>query len=207
MAEPTESETFWEDRYRDASPETSGRPSTVLVRYAEARTPGRALELGCGKGDDAVWLASRGWTVTAVDVSATVLGYARANAERAGVADRITFERHDLSRSFPRGEFDMVCAMFLESPVEFGRADALRKAASALAPGGLFLVATHGSAPPWRSGNPDHVFATADEVLAGIAMDMSGWNRIQVGPVTRQATGPDGQTADVIDHLVVLERR
>lgn len=207
MTAPSESEAFWEDRYSDASAETSGRPSTVLVRYAEARKPGRALELGCGKGDDAVWLARRGWTVTAVDVSATVLGIARANAERAGVAGRITFARHDLSQSFPEGEFDMVCAMFLESPVEFGRANALRRAASAILPGGLLLVATHGSAPPWRSGNPDHVFVTADEVLAGIALDLSGWNTIQVGPVTRQSTGPEGQTADVIDHLVILERR
>ena len=207
MTAPSESETFWEERYRDASPETSGRPSAVLVRYAEARTPGRALELGCGKGDDAVWLAGRGWTVTAVDVSATVLGLARANAERAGVADRIAFARHDLSQSFPQGEFDMVYAMFLESPVEFGRANALRHAASAVMPGGLLLVATHGSQPPWRSGNPDRVFSTADEILAGMALDMSGWNAVQVGPLTRQATGPEGQTADVIDQLVVLERR
>ena len=207
MTAPSESETFWEERYRDASPETSGRPSAVLVRYAEARTPGRALELGCGKGDDAVWLAGRGWTVTAVDVSATVLGLARANAERAGVADRIAFARHDLSQSFPQGEFDMVYAMFLESPVEFGRANALRQAASAVVSGGLLLVATHGSQPPWRSGNPDRVFSTADEILAGMALDMSGWNAVQVGPLTRQATGPEGQTADVIDQLVVLERR
>lgn len=207
MTSPSESETFWEDRYGDASPETSGRPSAVLVRYAEARTPGRALELGCGKGDDAVWLAGRGWTVTAVDVSATVLGLARTNAERAGVADRIAFARHDLSQSFPQGEFDMAYAMFLESPVEFGRANALRQAASAVVPGGLLLVATHGSQPPWRSGNPDRVFSTADEILAGMALDMSGWNAVQVGPLTRQATGPEGQTADVIDQLVVLERR
>ena len=207
MTAPSESETFWEDLYRDASSETSGRPSTVLVRYAEARTPGRALELGCGKGDDAVWLAGRGWTVTAVDVSATVLGFARANAERAGVADRVTFARHDLSQTFPQGEFDLVYAMFLESPVEFGRENALRQAASALVPGGLLLVATHGSALPWRSGNPDHVFSTADEVLAGMAMDMSGWTTVQVGPLTRQATGPEGQTAEVIDNLIVLERR
>ena len=48
MTARSESEIFWEDRYRDASPETSGRPSAVLVRYAEARTPGRALELGVG---------------------------------------------------------------------------------------------------------------------------------------------------------------
>ena len=207
MTAPSESETFWEDRYRDASPETSGRPSAVLVRYAEARTPGRALELGCGKGDDAVWLAGCGWTVTAVDVSATVLGLARANAERAGVADRIAFARHDLSQSFPQGEFEMVYAMFLESPVEFGRANALRQAASAVVPGGLLLVATHGSLPPWRSGNPDRAFSKADEILAGMALDMSGWNAVQVGPLTRQATGPEGQTADVIDQLVVLERR
>src|SRR5690606_25807973 len=106
-------EQFWEARYRAASLQTSGRPGTALRRFAEPLTPGHALELGCGKGDDAVWLARQGWSVTAVEISRTALDYVAANAERAGVSDRITLEQHDLSRSFPEGQFDLVTASFL----------------------------------------------------------------------------------------------
>ena len=62
-------------------------------------------------------------------MSATALEHARRSAERAGVADRTAFERHDLSRSLPEGPFDLVTAMFLHSPVELVRAEVLRRAA------------------------------------------------------------------------------
>lgn len=91
--------TFWEEIYEKASSQTSGRPSAILERFAKDRPVGHALELGCGKGDDAVWLARQGWTVTAVDISETALGYARANAERHDVENKITFAAHDLTKA------------------------------------------------------------------------------------------------------------
>ena len=207
MTELSPSETFWENHYQASSPATSGRPSAVLTRFVSGRPPRRALDLGCAKGDDAVWLARQGWRVTAVDVSATALDYARRNAEVAGVADRMTLAKHDLAQTFPAGTFELVSAVFLQSPVDFQRAEVLRRAAAAVADDGLLIIATHGSRPPWSWADPDTVFPTAQEVLADLELDMNHWTPVFVGPSTRQATGPDGQTAAVTDVLLILENR
>ncbi|MEM7709843.1 MAG: class I SAM-dependent methyltransferase, partial [Pseudomonadota bacterium] len=122
---------FWERHYQGMTGSTSGQPSAALVRFAGGRDPGRALDLGCARGDDVVWLARQGWYATGVDVSDTALSRARGAADRAGVADRAAFERHDLSESFPVGRFDLVTALFLHSPAAFPRAAVLRRAAAA----------------------------------------------------------------------------
>src|SRR5918994_5866470 len=88
-----EAERFWEDHYRRRERVWSGRPNPVLVDVAGSLRPGRALDLGCGEGGDAIWLARHGWRVRAVDVSATALDRAAAEAATAGVAGRIDFHR------------------------------------------------------------------------------------------------------------------
>src|SRR3954468_20682622 len=98
-----ETARFWDQRYAEREQIWSGRVNPVLASVAAELPPGRALDLGCGEGGDAVWLADHGWAVTAVDISSTALDRARRAAEGAGVGDRITFERHDLAESFPAG--------------------------------------------------------------------------------------------------------
>ena len=98
-----EAERFWEDHYRRRGRVWSGRPNPVLVDVVGSLRPGTALDLGCGEGGDAIWLARQGWRVTAVDVSATALDRAAADAATAGVADRIDFRQHD--QAFERGLF------------------------------------------------------------------------------------------------------
>ena len=199
-------EEFWETHYKSVSPESSGRPSSVLVEFVEDRRAGNALELGCAKGDDAVWLARQGWRVTATDVSKTALGYAEANARKAGMVDRITFAKHDLGRSFPGGAFDLVSALFLPGSDDFPRIPVLRRAAEAVHRGGLLLVASHGSVAPWSWADRDTVFPTAEEIFRDIDLDMKDWKRVFIGNSVRQATGPDGQKAEVTDEHLVLER-
>ena len=139
---------FWETHYATKRTGSSGTPGKLLVRFSEKLKPGRALDLGCAHGDDALWLARRGWRVTGVDVSETVIGRATARAGAIGVADRTCFERHDLSWTFPTGEFDLVTALYLHSE-DFPRSAVLRRAALAVAPGGLLLIVAHASFPPW----------------------------------------------------------
>src|SRR6202008_569344 len=111
-------EAFWDERYRSRGRLWSGEPNQRLVEEITGLAPGRALDLGCGEGGDAVWLARQGWHVTAVDVSGVALSRTSRAAEEAGVADRVAVVRHDLSRSFPTGTFDLVTTHFLHSPEE-----------------------------------------------------------------------------------------
>ena len=201
-----EGAAFWEEHYKAKSGPTSGRPSAALVRFAEGRAPGRVLDLGCARGDDAVWLARRGWQVTGVDVSATALDHARNAAEKAGIADRARFERYDLSESFPDGPFDLVTALFLHSPVDFPRTNVMRRAAEAVAPGGLLLSVTHASVAPWSWADPDTVFPRPEEELAELTLDPDAWRHVFIGAPEREATGPDGQVATATDNIVALER-
>ena len=97
--------------------------------------------------------------------------------------------------------------MFLHSPVELARADVLRRAAATLASGGLLLSVTHSSGAPWSWADPDTAWPTPEQELAEIGLAMADWTRAVVEAVRREATGPDGETATVIDNVVALERR
>ncbi|MHC8494801.1 class I SAM-dependent methyltransferase [Thalassospira sp. SM2505] len=199
--------TFWEETYEKASPVTSGKPSAVLERFVKDRPVGRALELGCGKGDDAVWLAKNGWEVTAVDISETALGYARSNASRNGVKDRIAFEAHDLNNSLPDGMFDLVTAQFLQSPVKFAREKILNRASQQLSLGGLLLITSHGSRPSWSWVAEGTVFPTPQQALDALLLDMREWDPVTVDNFERMATGPKGEKGKVTDTVIALERR
>lgn len=200
------SEKFWEDHYRGREKRRSVRPGAVLAEVAGPLTPGSALDLGCGEGGDAVWLATRGWQVTAVDVSETALKRTAGHAAEAGVGDRVDLAKHDLDRSFPEEKFDLVSAQYLHSPVElFAEERVLRRAADAVAPGGLLLVVGHASVAPW-SWNQEAQFPTPREVLDSIGLDMEFWDVEILGSPERQATGPSGETATVTDNVIALRR-
>lgn len=199
-----ESEEFWEKHYSSREKRRTGKPNAALVRFAEALTVGAALDLGCAEGNDSIWLARRGWRVVAVDVSATALERAAANAASAGVAERIEFQRHDLAESFPEGEFDLVSALFLQSPIEFPRARVLQRAAKSVATGGLLLVVEHASVAPWSWSDPDTIFPTPPQSLAELELTPDDWTNEFVGAPERQATGPNGETATVKDNVLAL---
>ncbi|RSN56827.1 SAM-dependent methyltransferase [Actinomadura sp. WAC 06369] len=200
-----ETEEFWEELYRARDRVWSGNPNPVLVSVVEPLEPGAALDLGCGEGADAIWLARRGWSVTAVDVSTVALGRGAAHAKEAGVEARVAFERHDLGHSFPAGSYDLVSAQFLQSPLDWPRAEILRSAAAAVAPGGLLLIVEHAAAPPW-SDHHDHRFPTADETFADLALDASAWTTERCGVHEREATGPDGQAGVLLDNVIAVRR-
>lgn len=197
--------TTWEEHYSAKPQVWSGHVNARLAEIAPQLTGTRALDLGCGEGADAIWLAEHGWTVVAVDVSTTALERGRAAARERGLAGRIDFQQHDLDSQFPAGQFDLVSAQFLHSPVETDRPAILRRAATAVAPGGTLLIVDHAAAPPWATRMRDHAFPSAESVLDGLGLD-GGWERIQVGTVERTVHGPDGQPAALPDNVIRVRR-
>ena len=196
----------WEEHYSAKPQVWSGRVNAQLSAIAPTLGGTRALDLGCGEGSDAIWLAEHGWTVVATDVSTTALARARAAAESRGVADRIDFVEHDLTSDFPEGAFDLVSAHFLHSTVEMDRSAILRRAAAAVAPGGALLIVDHAAAPPWASKMHHHEFPSPDAVVAGLDLERGQWRRIRVDSVERSARGPDGDEVTLVDNVILLSR-
>jgi SAM-dependent methyltransferase len=197
---------FWEQLYGERDRIWSGRVNAALEREASGLAPGRALDLGCGEGGDALWLAERGWTVTAVDISQTALDRGAAEASRRGL--RIDWQHADLSTELPSGPYDLVSAQFLQSPVELLRTEILRRAAAEVAPGGVLLVVGHAAPPPWSHHDPDPaLFPTAARVVTQLDLPGGEWETVRAEEVTRQGTGPDGQRAELVDSVALLRRR
>jgi SAM-dependent methyltransferase len=202
--DPTQSaEEFWEAFYAEGKSRWSGNANASLVEDVETLAPGRALDLGCGQGGDAIWLAQRGWTVTAVDVSATALATAAAHALRAGVDGAIAFERHDLATTFPDGVFDLVAATFLHSPVPLDRARLFGDAGRAVAPGGTLLVIGH--AP--SAAHPHADLPTLEQTLAELALADDQW-ALDAGELrTHTHAFKDEEPIERIDVVVRARRR
>lgn len=114
-----------------------GEGPKQILRIAQAHLPpaGRALDVACGEGQTAVWLASRGFEVTGIDVSTVGLAKARRLAAREGVAGRATFLHHDMDQGLPvAGPFDVITCIHFHAPALMPR---LREV---LSPGGLLVV-------------------------------------------------------------------
>jgi SAM-dependent methyltransferase len=208
--------SVWDGRYRTKPQIWSGRPNPQLVREAGGLRPGQALDLGCGEGADAIWLAQHGWTVTAVDVSAVALERARSHEKAAlaresvhaadgAIASRITWEQADLEQWQPEAHFDLVTSQFLHSQ-ELAWQGPLRAAAAAVKPGGTLLVVGHhpDRLPPWGAGhhNDRAMFYTADELVRELELDSPGWQLEVETSRERPVTGPDGQEAVIADVVV-----
>ena len=206
----TDPTAFWEEKYAGSAGIWSGKPNRALVDEAAGLVPGRALDLGCGEGGDALWLAGHGWTVTGLDLSPTALGRAEAAARAAGLDDRLRWQVADLGdpATWPdAAPYDLVTACFLQTPLEFPRAGVLRRAAGHVAPGGRLLVVAHAAPPPWSDVPAERhdEFPTVERELDDLALD-DGWV-IEVAEVReREATGPDGRRGHLLDTVVVARR-
>ncbi|MYQ38289.1 Methyltransferase domain-containing protein [Streptomyces sp. LamerLS-316] len=197
---------MWDDRYRESDRIWSGNPNVVLVREVEDLKPGRALDLGCGEGADAVWLARTGWRVTATDISRVALERAAVHAAEAGVADRVDWQWHDLGASFPEGEYDLVSAQFLHSMGDLPREEILRRAAGAVAPGGVLLIVGHAGFPSWEHDHADMELPTTDEVLASLELPEGEWEVLLSEEHERIQNDPDGNPTTRTDNALKVRR-
>jgi SAM-dependent methyltransferase len=207
---------FWEERYGSAGQVWSGRVNAttadVVAGLEESGVaPGTALDLGCGEGGDALWLARRGWRVTGLDISPTAIGRGREAAKAEGLGeDAVRFVATDLASWTEErtGAYALVTASFFHSPVAFPRADILQDALRLVAPGGHLLLVTHAAMPPWATGHDaaHALLLTPEEEVASLALDPSEWTVVLAESRARAATAPDGTPA-TLDDGVVLARR
>lgn len=201
-------EQAWEERYRSRPAVWSGRPNPQLVAEAEGLKPGRALDVGCGEGADAVWLAGRGWDVTAVDISTVALERAAGHAAEAGVAERITFNHVDLCREpAADGSYDLISAQFMQLPPQ-PRQELYAGLARAVAPGGTLLVVGHHPSDlatfVGRMHFPDMLF-TAEELAADL--DPEQWEIVAADARPRPFTDAAGRAITIHDAVLVARRR
>lgn len=193
----------WDARYAEKPRIWSGEPNAALVVEVAGLSPGRVLDVGCGEGADAIWLARNGWRVTALDVSSVALDRAREAAAVEGVevdwVDSGLLEAH-----VPEGGFDLVSAFY--APLH-RTADhvAERALADAVAPGGTLLVVHHADFHPRQAaehGSGAVDVLTPEDVSA--ALDAS-WRVEVLERRPRPISGGEG--AHHKDDVVLRARR
>lgn len=188
----------WDTRYSATETMWSYEPNVFLVPRVEGLKPGRALDLGCGEGRNALWLAARGWDVTAVDFSQVAVDRGRSWADQRGL--EVDFQVADVIDYEPEpGMFDLVIVFYLQLPHDEVR-QVLAHSMAALAPGGTLLVVAHDleNLAHGYGGPPTaDVLYTEDLVTSSI----SGLDVVEAGTVERVVVASEGERT-AIDTLV-----
>jgi SAM-dependent methyltransferase len=199
---------FWDERYRSRDALWSGDPNPQLVNEVSGLAPGTALDVGCGEGADAIWLAERGWRVTAVDISSVALERARAVKLSADVARRIEWLHRDLvAEAPPPASYDLVSAQFMHLPPA-PRESLFRGLAASVKPGGsLLVVGHHPSDLQTTARRPPlpELFYTAADVAA--LLEPESWEIIVEAARERSTADPAGQTIAIHDTVLMARRR
>lgn len=208
---------FWDERYGGSERVWSGRPNQRLVEQTADLTPGRACDIGCGEGADAIWLAEQGWEVTAMDVSRVALDRTAQHAIERGVDDRVKVGEYDVLAGHPPRKprhsegFDLVSAQFMHVPRE-DFDEVYQRIAAAVAPGGRLLVVGHhpddvetGARRPHGPG----LLFPPEQVLAALGVEggsSDDWEVEVVDSPVRDQETEDGLMR-VRDSIVRLRRR
>ena len=194
----------WDGRYAQQEQLWSGRPNGALVAEVGGLAPGRVLDVGCGEGADAIWLAGNGWDVTALEVSGVALARAARHAQDAGRSVRWVHAAL-ADAALPPQSFDLVSAQY---PALLRTPDSASERAllDAVAPGGTLLLVHHAGMDhqPAQDGGPD----PADYVWPSMVFALldDDW-QIQVHE-ERPRVGPEtGAGAHHVADLVMRARR
>jgi SAM-dependent methyltransferase len=201
--------TAWNQRYEGSELVWSAAPNIFVQELTEDLPAGTALDIAAGEGRNALWLAARGWQVTAVDFAAVALQRAASLAQKqlGSDAGRLVTLEADLETWVPQERsYDLVLVVYLQVP-EKQRGAVMRRAAEAVAPGGTLLVVGHdlanlasghgGPQDPAVLYRPSDIVADIQPARLVIVRDET---------VTRSVTDDQGQPADALDALVLARR-
>jgi SAM-dependent methyltransferase len=194
----------WNRRYADGEFVWTSGPNRFLVAETAGVEAGQALDLACGEGRNAVWLAEQGWRMTGVDFSEVGLEKARALAAARGVrAEWVTADLRDYTPE-PQA-YDLVLVLYLQVPAT-ERRPIVRAAAGAVAPGGVFLLVAHdrGNLEHGHGGPQDPaVLYTAGDVVGDL--DGAGLEIERAETVKRPVQTSEGERV-ALDALVRAHR-
>lgn len=195
----------WDERYNVEGGETlwSGAPNGALVAEVSKLAPGKALDLGCGEGADAIWLATREWRVTGIDISRVALDRAARAADEAGVA--VDWVLADFVAQPPaRGAYDLVTSHYpalLRADIERG----IDAVVHGVAPGGTLLFVGHELSDPSvaleHGFDPDD-YVQVDDVAARLGRD---W-LIEVHETRVRSSAPSGPSPHHADRILRARR-
>lgn len=205
--EPVDHAAMWEQRYQERDAVWSGKVNATMADAVGALAPGRALDVGCGEGGDALWLAQRGWHVLGVDISPTAVGRASKQAEVEHLDPLASFKAVDILTWEPAEPFDLVVSSFLHSAAQFPRPRMLTRMATWVAHKGRLVVVSHAEPPPWspalQAHRHQHVPPEVEWTQLGLG---DSWELERIDTVLREVQGPDGQAATLKDGLIVAKR-
>jgi len=193
--------TQWDERYSTSELIWTGQANQFVEQHLADLAPGTAIDLGAGEGRNAVWLAQRGWSVTAVDFSQVGLDKALRLADQHDVT--IAVERADATTWAPTAPVDLVVLSYLQLPTDQQRT-VIDHAATWLNPGGtLFVIAHDRSNVTVGYGGPPSpdVCYTVDETVAALG----GLEVVTAEVAERRVDTPDG-TKVALDTLVIARR-
>ncbi len=193
----------WDAKYAKRPQRWSLEPNDRLVHEVGQLTPGRALDVGCGEGRNAIWLASKGWQVSAVDMSAIAIERGERRAGELGLS--IEWTVADFATLQLEPTFDLVIVVFLQTPAD-ERREWMIGARSALRVGGTFLYIGHDRSNfDHGHGGPRYpeVLCTPQDIvreLPGFRIDTA---RVVERPVSIESGhGPASETATALDAVV-----
>jgi SAM-dependent methyltransferase len=195
----------WDSRYSETDGTMwSGRPNGRLVAEVADLSPGRALDVGCGEGADAIWLARRGWTVTAIDISDVAVGRAREASERVGAS--VEWVCGDaLQTPIPAGSFELVSMQYPALPKAAGEA-AVLALLDTVHPGGLLLAVYHDLDDEHREHMKSRGFDPADYIGADeLDRLLSDDFTVELYAVQPRIDAPSGSPH--VDDVVLRARR
>jgi SAM-dependent methyltransferase len=213
---------YWQDHWRhegEGGPASmaSAPPNPYLAGELTDLTPGTALDAGCGAGAEALWLASRGWQVTAVDIAAEALARAAARVPEGGTPGRVRWVEADLSVWSPDEPLDLVMTHYAHPPMP--QLDFYRRIAEWVTPGGTLLIVGHrhtheagtghahgGGDGHGHEGNPPpETTVTAAAVAA--TLDTGRWHIVTAVERTRTIVGHEGRSITMDDVVLRAVRR
>ena len=200
-------DTYWSNIWEGerATSMAAGGANPHLVRETGALAPGTALDAGCGAGAEAIWLASRGWQVTAADIAAAALERAAARAAASGVGDRVQWVEADLSVWEPEGWYDLVTTNYAHPSIP--QLEFYDRIGTWVAPGGSLLIVGHLHHGHGHGQNtpPAEASATARAITA--RLDPAVWDVVTAEESQRVLERPGGGQVTLHDVVVRSTRR